>query len=138
MLRGVLNRLLGDRGERAAERALRKSGVRIVGRNVRNRLGELDLIGRDRRDGRIVFCEVKTRTASAGETLPRFGHPAEAVTAAKRRQITRAALAWLKRRDLLGRACRFDVVAVTVRDGRPEVEHFPHAFEATGVSGFYS
>lgn len=138
MLLGVLNRLLGDRGERIAEKALADAGVRVTHRQHRTRCGELDLIGRDG-DGRVVFCEVKTRTARPGEA-PRFGRPAEAVDAAKRRQITRSALAFLKAEKLLGKVgCRFDVVEVVVTGGGgPSVNHLPHAFEATGVDSMFS
>ena len=139
MLPGVLNRLLGDRGERVAERALADAGVRVTHRQRRTRCGEIDLIGRDA-DGRVVFCEVKTRTARAGEA-PRFGRPAEAVDAAKRRQITRSALAFLKEEKLLDRvSCRFDVVEVVVPGGggEPAVTHLPHAFEATGADSMFS
>ena len=139
MLTGVLNRLLGDRGERIAERALAGAGVRVTHRQRRTRCGELDLIGRDA-DGRVVFCEVKTRTARPG-AAPRFGRPAEAVDAAKRRQITRSALAFLKEEKLLGTVgCRFDVVEVVVPEGggEPAVTHLPHAFEATGVDSMFS
>ena len=139
MLPGVLNRLLGDRGERVAERALEAAGVTVTHRQRRTRCGELDLIGRDA-GGRVVFCEVKTRTAVAGEA-PRFGRPAAAVDAAKRRQITRSALAFLKEEGLLGEVgCRFDVVEVVVPagGGDPAVTHLPHAFEATGVDSMFS
>ncbi len=139
MLQGLRNRLLGDRGERIAERALREAGIKVLRRQHRTLCGELDLIGRDG-EGRYVFCEVKTRTAAPGET-PRFGRPAEAVTPAKQRQITRSALAFLKAEGLLGQAaCRFDVVEVTEPPdgGQPAVTHLPHAFEAAGVDSMFS
>ena len=139
MLAGLRNRLLGDRGEAVAERALREAGVEILHRQRRTRCGELDLIGRAA-DGRFVFCEVKTRTADPGDT-PRFGRPAEAVTPAKQRQITRSALAFLKAKGLLDTAaCRFDVVEVLVPPGggEPAVNHLPHAFEAAGVDSMFS
>ena len=139
VLQGLRNRLLGNRGERIAERALREADVKVLRRQHQTRCGEIDLIGRDA-DGRYVFCEVKTRTADDGGT-PRFGRPAEAVTPAKQRQITRSALAFLKAEGLLGEAaCRFDVVeVVTPADGgEPTVRHLPHAFEATGVDSMFS
>lgn len=40
---------LGARGEREAERFLRQKGYKIVGRNERDRLGELDLVAVDGR-----------------------------------------------------------------------------------------
>lgn len=129
--RGILNRLLGDRGERAAARYLKRQGYRILARQSRSQIGEIDLIAMDGRT--VVFVEVKTRTSQAA------GHPAEAITAAKRRQLTRTALAWLKRRDLLDCSCRFDVVAITWQPGgAPVIEHFQNAFEPESDGQFYA
>ncbi len=96
--------LRARRGEDAAAAALRERGYRIVARNVRLRRGELDIIAEDH--GTLVFVEVKTRRSRA------YGTPAEAVTPAKRRALATLALAYLGRRGLCGRACRFDVVEV--------------------------
>lgn len=121
---GWVNRLFGNRGERVAARFLKKLGYRILARQARSKVGELDLIARDGET--IVFVEVKTRSSHSA------GHPAEAVGYQKQKQLTRAALFWLKQRNLLDHSCRFDVIAVTWQDGRqPVVEHFIHAFEAT-------
>ncbi|WP_437225838.1 YraN family protein [Planctomicrobium sp. SH661] len=128
---GWLRKLFGDRGERAAARYLRRQGYRILGRQVRSPLGEIDLIALDAET--IVFVEVKTRSSHVA------GHPAEAVGPAKQKQMTRAALAWLKRRQLLDRRGRFDVVAITWQAGAPPViEHFKNAFEAVGRGQMYS
>lgn len=128
---GWLRKLLGDRGEREAARFLKERGYRILARQSRSRIGEIDLIALEGET--IVFVEVKTRSSHAA------GHPVEAVTFAKQKQLTRAALAWLKRRSLLDRRCRFDVVAVTWKPGGPPViEHFIHAFEAIGSGQMYS
>ncbi len=131
MRRGILNKLLGDRGERVAARHLKRQGYRILARQSRNRIGELDLIALD--GGTIVFVEVKTRSTHAA------GHPTEAITAEKRRQLTRVALCWLKSRGLLEARSRFDVVAITWEEqGKPRVEHFRNAFESVGFGQFYS
>lgn len=125
-------RSLDRRGERAAERHLRSRGYRIVARRERGRLGELDLVAVDGRT--VVFVEVKTRRSHAA------GHPAEAVDADKQRKLTRLALAYLKRHDLLEYRTRFDVLAVTWPNGarKPKIEHYRAAFEATGQSGMFS
>ena len=125
-------RSLGQRGERAAARFLRRAGYRIVGRRDRGRLGEIDLVAIDGRT--IVFVEVKTRRSHD------TGHPAEAVGLEKQRRLTRLALAYLKRHDLLEYPARFDVVAVTWPSGarRPRIEHFRNAFEAVGHGQMYS
>jgi putative endonuclease len=123
---------LDRRGERAAERYLRKLGYRIVARRDRGRLGELDLVAVDGRT--VVFVEVKTRRSHTA------GHPAEAVGPEKQRRITRLALAYLKRHDLLEFSSRFDVVAITWPDRtrRPKIEHFKAAFPATGRGQMFS
>ena len=113
---------LGDRGERAALDALLAAGLALVGRRVRTRLGEIDLVLLD--GPVVVFVEVKTRSASG------FGSPAEAVTAAKRRRLERLALAFLARRGWGERRCRFDVVEVLPASGRLAVRHIADAFRA--------
>lgn len=130
-LRTTWNRWLGARGERVAARHLRRLGLRIITRNYRTPQGEVDLVARE--GGTLVFVEVKTR---------RRGEPAEAVTPEKRRRLTLAALAFLKRHRLLNRdvPCRFDVVAVVWPDGRgrPRIDHERGAFEATGRGSLFT
>jgi putative endonuclease len=122
-IRALLNRLLGDRGERAAARHLRRQGLRVLVRGYRTPQGEIDLIARD--GDTLVFVEVKAR---------RRGVPAEAVTLEKQRRITLAALHFLGRHGLLEQVCRFDVVAIIWPDDRstPVIEHARNAFEAVG------
>ncbi len=125
------NRLFGNRGERVAARFLKKLGYKILVRQARSKVGEIDLIARDGET--IVFVEVKTRSSHA------TGHPSEAVGYQKQKQLTRAALFWLKERNLLDHRCRFDVIAITWQDGQhPVVEHFIHAFEATDSGQMFS
>lgn len=97
---------LGAAGEDRAAAWYRRQGYEVLERNWRCRDGELDLICR--RAGVVVFCEVKARSSLA------FGHPAEAVTAAKQRKVRLLAAAWLAT-DVLDqrpRQLRFDVAAV--------------------------
>ncbi len=84
--------------------ALRARGYRILDRNVRFRRGELDIVADDA--GTIVFVEVKARRTAA------YGTPAEAVGSRKRQALIRLAEAYLARRRLTGRPCRFDVAEV--------------------------
>jgi putative endonuclease len=121
---------LGERGEDAAVRFLKRRGFRILGRRVETRQGEVDIIAVDGRT--IVFVEVKTR--ESGDA----GHPTEAIDERKQRRLTGAALAYLKAQGLLEYAARFDVVAVTWPNGarRPTIEHYADAFAAKGASFF--
>jgi putative endonuclease len=128
--RGWLTRLLGDEGERIAARHLKKQGYRIVARQTRSRVGEIDLIALD--GDTIVFVEVKSRRDQ------REGSPAEAVDRRKQVKLTQLALAWLKKRKLLGRPTRFDVVSIRwTANGQPTVTHYKNAFEAADFGQMY-
>jgi putative endonuclease len=127
---GWLRRWLGDRGERAAAKYLQQQGLRILVRQMCNQFGEIDLIALE--GDCIVFVEVKSRQWSPDAS------PAEAVTRDKQRQITRAALAWLKRRGWLERRSRFDVVAIIWRtQGPPLITHYRQAFEPVDFGQLY-
>lgn len=126
---------LGVRGEQAGARLLRQKGLVVVAHSESDRGGEIDLIAIDRRKQVIIFVEVKTLAT----TKP--GHPADRVDEAKQAQITRAALRYLRRKNMLNVRSRFDVVAVWWVGDTPQpqrIEHYESAFEATGVNGFYS
>jgi putative endonuclease len=112
--------LLGRWGEEEAVRYLRRMGMKILERNLRTPVGEIDVIARQGK--KLVFVEVKTRRSDA------FGSPQEAVGSIKQRQILRAAQWYLGDRKGKGLQPRFDVVAV--RPGRQGalVEHIPDAF----------
>lgn len=122
-LRALMNRVLGDEGERLAARYLRRKGLRIITRGYRTPRGEIDLIARE--GFRLVFVEVKTR---------RQGEPAEAVTPEKERRLTLAAMEFLKRNRVLDAPSRFDVIAIVWPEGggKPSIEHIENAFEAVG------
>ena len=126
-LRALLNRLLGERGEREAAGFLRRKGYRVLARRYRTRRGEIDLIARD--GDTLVFVEVKTR---------RVGAPAEAVTLQKQRRLARAAYEFAREHRGLGERARFDVVAIVWPDDRlpPSIEHVTHAFEAPDLGPF--
>ena len=113
--------LLGKEGERVAERYLQKKGYKLVERNYRCTVGELDLIVLDRRV--LVFVEVKTRTGYA------FGSPLEAVEFRKQRKMIQAAQFYLAEKRLQQRDARFDVVGVSWAGREPLVEHIENAFE---------
>lgn len=122
---------LGQRGEAAAAKFLKRLRYKIVARGQRDGLGELDLVAVDPHDERgatVVFVEVKTRASHNA------GHPADAVDEAKQQQLTRVALSYLRRHGLLEYPSRFDVIAVTWSDRakQPTIEHFQDAFEAAG------
>lgn len=124
-------RSVGDSGEESARRHLQRLGWTILDRHVLTRFSELDLVAVEGRT--IVFVEVKSRRgASAMETL-------SAVDAAKQRRIVHAAMAFLKKHQLLEQRVRFDVVAVTWPDdtAEPEIKHVRNAFDSPFFGQFF-
>ncbi len=121
-------RWFGTRSERAAAAFLKRLGYRILIRNFRCDLGELDLIALDR--GSIIFVEVRST-----EDADSF-RAAASVDAAKQRRLTKLAQFFLQRKRLLNHPARFDVLTISWPDGdkTPRVEHFKNAFEALGDS----
>ena len=96
-------------------------GYRLVARNWRCSLGELDLVLV--RDRTLVFCEVKTRRGTA------LGAPYEAVGWRKQRKLQRLAEAFLAVSPLVPAEVRFDVASVSADGaGRLSVYVFEAAF----------
>jgi putative endonuclease len=113
--------LLGRQGERVAEHYLRRKGYKLVERNYRCPIGEVDLILLDRRV--IVFVEVKTRSDHS------FGTPLEAVEIRKQHRVIRAAQYFLNQKGLHHREARFDVIGISWPRSEPIVEHIENAFD---------
>ncbi len=107
----------GRAAEAAAAELLRAKGLAIVERNFRAKVGEIDLVAKDKEE--IVFVEVRSRASED------FGGAAASVGGAKRRKLIKAAQLWIQARGW-GGPCRFDVVAIDA--GR--AEHIPAAFDA--------
>lgn len=108
----------GIRGETCAEKYLLNQGMTVLARRYRGGNGEIDLIVQDK--DTIVFVEVKSRPTS------RAGMGLCAVTSAKQRRMTHAAMAFLMDQEYMDLSVRFDVVEIT-RDG---LLHIPNAFMA--------
>jgi putative endonuclease len=95
---------LGRRGERAAVRALRRAGYRVLARNVRTSAGEVDVVALDGET--LVLVEVKTTAA------PDAGVPLRGPRSAQRGRILGAWRRLASLGDAALRPRRFDVVAV--------------------------
>ncbi len=112
---------LGVRGERVAASYLTRRGYAILARNYRFGRREVDLIVA--RGDVVAFVEVKTRAG------PGYGHPLEAITALKRREVERVARAWKRENGRPGLYYRFDAVGIVIRrTAAPLVEHIPNAW----------
>lgn len=103
------NREVGSSYEQKAAEYLRQKGYSILERNFRCRLGEIDLIGRD--GAYLCFIEVKFRSGIGK------GYPAEAITPAKIRRITKTAQYFMLMNKLAQNTpCRFDLVLILDND----------------------
>ncbi|MGD0073304.1 MAG: YraN family protein [Candidatus Binataceae bacterium] len=111
---------LGARGERIAERHLKRNGYRIVSRNFRAAGAEVDLVAMD--GATLVFVEVKTRQGASA------GAPQEAVDRRKQAHIRRAAAIYADRNRAASGAIRFDVVAIAGAGAERRVEILKDAF----------
>lgn len=112
---------LGRRGERAAAAHLEGLGYRILDRNWRCPIGELDLVAVDGRE--LVVVEVKTRTSRA------FGDPLEAVDDRKLARLCVLAGAWRRAHPgVRTRGTRIDLIGVVIpRHAEPTLDHLRSA-----------
>lgn len=112
---------LGILGERLAAEHLESLGFAILARNYRFGHREVDLIAA--LGDLVAFVEVKSRAGSG------YGHPFEAITSLKRREVERVAKFWQRRHGRPGLNYRFDAVGILFRAGsEPLVEHIPNAW----------
>ncbi|WP_368496790.1 YraN family protein [Herbiconiux sp. A18JL235] len=108
---------LGRRGENLAAAHLEQSGYRVVERNWRCHVGEIDIVAYDA--DCLVVVEVKTRSS------PAYGHPFEAITEAKLRRLHLLLRQWVAEREVHRPAdARVDVVGIVWPEfGEPHVRH---------------
>lgn len=114
------NRGLQQIGEDAAVRFLERRGMRILVRNWRIKLGEIDIVAAD--GATLVFVEVKARGDGNSPD------PELAVGHAKQKRLRRLAEAYLAFERPEVTTCRFDVVAVVANMPEPVLRHIPNAF----------
>lgn len=122
----VWRRWFGRRSERAAAKYLRRERFRILGRNVDDRLGEIDLLALDGQT--LVVVEVRSSETKTFDEL------AATINHEKQKRLTHAILRFVQRRKLWEVGVRFDVLALRwpAGAGEPEVRHYRHAFQAVG------
>jgi len=112
---------LGARGEALAFEEVKRLGYEVMAKNYRCPLGEVDLVAKD--GDTLVFIEIKTRK---GRPL---GFAKEAVNARKQKQISKVALTYMKANHCCDVSARFDVVAISVGSGPPQIEVIKNAFD---------
>ena len=116
----------GKKSEDLAVTYLRRVGYKIITRNYRTKIGEIDIIGKD--NGFISFIEV--RSSRGNSYIPAI----ETIGNRKQNQIARVALSYIKRYGLKEGSCRFDVVIVEdVNTPSPKIRLIKNAFELSSL-----
>lgn len=119
------NLTLGQRGEMAAWKFLKNAGYKILHKNFRAPMGEVDVIAE--KNKRLIFLEVKTRSSMEK------GAPEEAVGSAKQKKLVQLAAFYLKKNKKENARIGFEVLAVLWPDsGAPEFKLIENAFEVQG------
>lgn len=117
-------RLVGHWGEQTAGEFLKKKHYKPVAMNYTCRMGEIDLIVKNREY--IVFVEVKLRKNA------QFAEAREFVTRAKQERIIKTASIWLSNNET-GLQPRFDVIEIYAPEGPKskdiKINHIENAFE---------
>lgn len=120
---------VGARGERAAAKHLKKQRYRILARNLRSRMGEIDILATAPDRHTIVVVEVKARQLDDDDQDGIL--PEEHVNRDKQRKLAALASQLVQRYKLDDRPIRFDVIGVDLPPrGAPEIRHHEAAFES--------
>ncbi|MFA6973964.1 MAG: YraN family protein [Parcubacteria group bacterium] len=124
------NNSTGQTGEEVAANYLKANNYEIVAMNFKNnsgrRLGEIDIIAKDKAANELVFVEVKTRDyAKYSDTLPE-----ENITRDKLHKLSKIANVYLRTKGLLDESYRFDAISVWLdfATRRAKVKHIPNMF----------
>jgi len=112
------NKDKGQSAEALAVEYLKKQKYKILETNYSNKLGEIDIIARDKDKLTTVFIEVKYRTSDY------FGLPREAVGEYKQRKLRQVATGYMVAHDLLEERVRFDVIDIL----NGQITHIKNAF----------
>lgn len=112
----------GKIGEALACNYLKREGYRILDRNYRTKIGEIDIVAKD---GKVLaFVEVKARQSDA------YGLPEESINIKKMYKLTRLAQLYISQKKLYDAEARFDVVSILIphRSGKKSIRLIKNAF----------
>ena len=111
---------LGNYGEDIAVNYLVNKGYKVIERNFRCKMGEIDIVAG--KDHILIFVEVKTRRGTV------YGLPCEAVTSEKLEHIRRAAALYSLKNNLTEAQQRIDVIEVLCRGEKAYIRHTENVF----------
>ncbi|MCF6463352.1 YraN family protein [Clostridium sp. Cult1] len=109
----------GILGENEAVEYLISKGYRVVDRNYRTKVGEIDIIAI--KFNILVFVEVKTRTSI------KYGYPYESVNWRKQQKIYKSSLIYMNHKKMNNYQIRYDIIEVFLEE-KPKINHIENAF----------
>jgi len=112
-------KITGNYGEDLAEEFLKKRGYKILKRNFKTKIGEIDILTRQKKD--IIIVEVKTKSTRE------LGAGYEMVNYFKRKKLLQ--LAKLLQIEYPKSVVRIDIVSVDTGENPPAIQHFENAVE---------
>ena len=115
----VSNISRGKSGEKLAKDYLITKGYSILETNYRNKIGEIDIIAKDK--DILVFIEVKTRTSTD------YGYAFEAVDFRKQRKIINTSMVYVKYKNYVDTQLRYDIIEVYMTNVI-KINHLDNAF----------
>jgi putative endonuclease len=124
IVRGSKEQSIWIQGERAAARHMKRNGYRVLARNLKLGLGEIDILCEEPKSRCVVVVEVKARLKHADNT--RQIDPEANITASKKSKLRSLAAVLMKQDAYKDRPIRIDVIAVVFEDGRPEPVELRH------------
>lgn len=113
------NHKIGQQGEDIATEYLRKVGYKIIERNFVCKLGEIDIIAKDKKE--LVFIEIKTRTNNI------YGLPKEAVNFIKKKHIYYSAEFYIYLKRIKYMSIRIDVIEIQIQKEKIKINHIKNA-----------
>jgi putative endonuclease len=112
----------GVEAEDAVVNWLFAKGFKIIERNVRFKVGEIDIIAWER----DILCFIEVRSRDIKSTY----HPSETVGIKKQHNLIRAAQLYLKANMRVLPRCRFDIASVRGYGELMQIDYIRNAFEA--------
>lgn len=113
------NRKKGALGEEMAIKYLKSKGYKVIDRNYKTNIGEIDII--TFKNDLLIFIEVKARTNI------NYGYPYEAVDWKKQEKIIKTSYIYMKHKNLDNYQIRYDIIEVFLQE-KPIINHIENAF----------
>ena len=115
----INNKEKGAIGEDMAVNYLKSKGYKIMDRNYRTSIGEIDIVAI--KADVLVFIEVKARTNF------NYGYPYEAVNWKKQEKIIKSSYIYIKHKKLYKYQIRYDIIQIYLQK-KPKINHIENAF----------